>query len=693
MRFYVIVVLTALYLLSQAYSIPAQERGAADNGPLAAEIQEKEKTAAGPEKQQQKPGVEQSYNIEPVVVTATRTATPLSEVTKSIDVVTNKDLETQQQTFIPEALNIVPGVIVQNQGGPGQYSPVNIRGVGSGYVQFQFNGFPLRDAADFQTSFQAFEGDLYGQSGINRIEVLNGTNSVLYGSQAIGGVVNIIPQRWQTGFSGEVMTEVGPHTTFIENGGFSYGQNNYYVNAYPLYTTTNGISNGFPTGYWFNNVGFIGGAGVKFGNNMALEVCNITSSSDMASGTNFGQVYLNAQHQLIPNQASSTDHAESFFDLTGLTFTQQVSPEWDYSIKAAYGATERQYFYIENSPSGWDKFDGTTTFIEMQHNIRPTEWLTLTAGFDYDDATYSSILPYSGIYLPYNTSWFGYDLFGQAQTAFFDRSLFVNAGLRFNDHEDFRSKVVEEVSAAYIFKQTGTKIHTAFGTGYRTPSLYEMYGGAVAPNGSGQVVSTGNPNLKPENSTSYEVGVTQPLIDNKLQMGITWFHIESDNMITYDYYTDNYTNAQKGKSEGIEAKLEAKPCKYFSLTASYTYINSLFIPPGSNEWTRSWYWPMDTFALIGTIYPMDRLCVSLKVLWEGDRTIPLYDTNYNEVYWREPGDWRVDMVTTYKILKNYGQIKDIDIFLKITNLFDEHYTESGYQMPGRWIWGGLKMTF
>ena len=235
----------------------------------------------GPEKEE-KAKAEQPYTIEPVVVTATRTETPLSEVTKSVYVVDKKDMETQQQTSIPEAVDIVPGVMVQNQGGPGQYSAVNIRGASSEYVQFQYNGFPLRDMGDTQATFQYLEGDLFGQSGINRIEVLNGTNSVLYGSQAIGGVVNIIPQRWQNGFSGELMSEMGPHNTFIENGGFAYGNKDYYINVNPMYITTDGISNGGPNSYWYNNVGFTGGAGIKFGNNMALEVCNITSSSDLA---------------------------------------------------------------------------------------------------------------------------------------------------------------------------------------------------------------------------------------------------------------------------------------------------------------------------------------------------------------------------------------------------------------------------
>ncbi len=695
MRLYLIVVLTACCLAIQTYSCPAQEQTTAATDSVAPEKQGKDTTAMDRE-EEEKAKAEQQYTIEPVVVTATRTETPLSEVTKSVSVVTNKDMETQQEVSIPEAIDTAPGVMVQNQGGPGQSSYVNIRGVGSKEVQFQYNGFPLRDSADFDSSFQLLDNGLFGQIGINRIEVLNGTNSVLYGSSAIGGVVNIIPQRWQDGFNATVMSEMGSHNTFIENAGFAYGQKDYYINFNPMYITTDGISNGGPNSYWYNNMGFTGGAGIKFGDNMALEVCNISSSSDLALSSVLPS--LNARNQLIANQASPTDHVEALFDLTGVTFSQQVSSIWDYSIKGAYGSTERQYFYPSTDVPGATNYGGATNYVEMQHNIHATDWLTLTGGIDYDGATYSDRQPtyndlfqWTGLYQSNNKDWFGYDLFGQAQMAFFDKSLFLTGGLRFNDHEDFQSKVVEEVSAAYIFKKTGTKIHSAFGTGYRTPSLYQLYGGA--PGLTGQIVSVGNPNLVPETSTSYDVGVTQPFLNDKLNMGITWFHIDYDNQIIFNDLTYQYQNASIGKTEGVEAKMEAKPCKYFSLTAAYTYANSQYKPNSSSDWTRLPDWPMDTFTFIGTVYPTERLSMSLKVLWEDDRIVPLYNPSFNEVLWKEPGDVRVDLITTYKILKNYKHVNDIDVFMKIANLFDEHYTEDGYQMPGRWFYGGVKMAF
>lgn len=688
MRRYLIVFFVVLGMAMQTGPVLAQEQGATAAGSVVPDKQESDSKTTDQEKGE-KAKTDSTYAIDPVVVTATRTETPLSETTKSIDVVTQKDMETQQQTFMPETLNMVPGVMFQSEGGPGQYSNINIRGAGPQHVQFQFNGIPLRDSADTQNTLQYFTGDLFGGGGINRIEVLRGTNSGLYGSAAMGGIVNIIPQKWQQGFMAAIRSEMGEHNTFIENANLAYGTDKYYFNINPMYINTDGITNGGATGFWYHNMGFTGGAGIKFGDNMALEVSNVTYSNDLALGTSPS---LNAQHQLITNQAYSDQHREGLLTMTGLTFRQQVSPCWDYSIKGAYGSTERHYFWSD-TPGNQSNYDGTTTYIEMQHNVQATDWLTLTMGFDYDGATYEGREPQdvsTQTYQDYNEDWFGYDLFGQAQLAFFDKSLLFTGGLRFNDHEKFDSKVVGDLSAAYIFKPTGTKLHTAFGTGYRTPSLYEIYGGYYY---GGQVITIGNPDLKPEESTSYEVGVTQTFLNDKLSVGVTWFHIDFDNLIIFDGFNYKYMNANVGETEGIEAKMEAKLCKYFSLGAAYTYANSRYKEKDTSAWARTNYWPRNTFAIIGTAYPIDKLTMSFKVTWEDDKIVPLYDTSYNQVLWKESGNVRLDMATTYKLVKNYKRVSDIDLFLRIENLLDEDYTESGDSMPGRWIYGGIKMSF
>lgn len=632
-------------------------------------------------------GQDQEYTMNPVVVSATRTEVPLSELTKSVGVVERKDFTTQQQSFIPEALDTIPGVLFQASGGIGQYANIDIRGAGPQHVQFQFNGFPLKDAADTQSALQYFTEDLFGGTGIDRVEVLKGSNSTLHGSSAMGGVINIIPQKWHQGILGEVRHEMGENNTFIESGSFGYGQKNFYMNFNPIYVDTDG-----DRGFWYNNLGFTGSAGFKFGKDMTLEVSNASSVSDLALSASSPS--LDANHNLIPQVVSSTDHRESQMNLTTLTLNQRVSPMWNYAIRGAYGSTERHYFWSD-TPGNQSNYDGSTTFIDMQHNIRPVEWLLLTVGADYDGSNYDGrepLDPSAGIYDPqyFKYSWYAYNVFGQAQATFFDKSLFLTGGLRYNDHEEFDSKVVGEASAAYIFKQTGTKIHSAFGTGYRTPSLYEIYGGYLY---NGQLITIGNPDLKPEESTSYEAGISQPFFDNRLTLGFTWFHLDFENLIDFDGFNMRYVNASEGKSEGIEVSAEMKPCKYISFLVAFTHVDAKARDSESQEWTRRNYWPENTISFLTTVHPTDRLSLACKVTWDDEKTIPLYDPSYNQVLWQEPGAARVDLAATYKLVKNHDTLRNIDIFMKVQNLLDEYYTESGNIMPGRTIYGGVKFAF
>ena len=154
-----------------------------------------------------------------------------------------------------------------------------------------------------------------------------------------------------------------------------------------------------------------------------------------------------------------------------------------------------------------------------------------------------------------------------------------------------------------------------------------------------------------------------------------------------------YMNANIGETEGIEAKVEAKPCRYLSLGAAYTYANAKYKEKDTSDWARANYWPMNTLAFVGTLYPVDKLTVSFKMTWEGDKIVPLFDSSYNQVLWHESGNVRLDMTTTYKLVKNYRRVSDVDLFLRIENLLDEDYTESGNGMPGRWVYGGIRMTF
>lgn len=238
------------------------------------------------------------------------------------------------------------------------------------------------------------------------------------------------------------------------------------------------------------------------------------------------------------------------------------------------------------------------------------------------------------------------------------------------------------MSAAYIFKDFGTKIHGQVGTGYRTPSLYEIYGGYLY---NGKTISIGNPGLVPEESTGYEIGIDQKFCGERLSVGFTWFHTDFDNLIIYDGFDNKYMNADKGTTEGFEAYVNLAPTEWFHLALAYTYADPRYKEDG--EWEREEYLPRNKFSGLATFIPYQGVTASLRLVWQDAKIVPLYDPGYNQVRWKEAAVVTMDAAISYRFLDRY------QTWVRVENLFDEHYSEGGFTMPGRWFYGGIKFTF
>lgn len=566
----------------------------------------------------------------------------------------------------------------------GQWSNISIRGAGPQYTQYQYNGMPLRDAADTQTTLQFFIEDLFSASNLDRVEVLKGTNSVLYGSQAMGGVINIIPQKWQSGPKAEWRSEFGPNSTYIGNVRLAYGTERYYLDVNPMYTTTDGEKYGGTHGYAYDNLGGTLAAGFKPTDKSALELNVLFSDSDLTLGDSPS---LDSFGEVVKNQASADKNRESQLTQLGLSWNHEISSLWDYSLKGSYTDTKRHYFWTD-TPGDRSDYDGSIMYLEMQHNLHATDWLTINLGASYEDLTYEGREPrnkYSGDYTAvlFDESWHTTDLFAQTQLVFLDRSLFINLGGRFNTHEEFDDKTVWEASAAYLIKATGTKLHAQVATGYRTPGLYEIYGGYLS---NGQLVTIGNPDLVPEESTGYEAGIEQSLWDGTIQAGMTWFYTSFDDMITYDGFNERYINASEGRSSGVEAFLRAQPWDMLRLALAYTYIDSEY-KDEDFQWTRKEYLPRNKVHFTMTLYPLEKVSIAMSLKWQDEKIVPLYDAEYNAVRWREGSVTTVDLAATYKPLPH------LELFARVDNLFDEDYTESAWCMPGIMVYGGLKLQY
>lgn len=624
--------------------------------------------------------------IEPLVVTATRVETPQSQLTKSVSIATVQERDEQQQYFLPELIDSKPGVYLRRLGGLGQWSNITIRGAGSQHVQYQYNGFPLRDAADTQTTIQYFVEDLYSGSNLKQIEVLKGTQSTLYGSQAMAGVVNILPEKWKRGTGAEIRGEVGEYSTFLGNGRLYHGQDKFFLDLNPIYVTTDGPKNGGDHGFYYDNIGFTAGAGYRITPELSLEFSSLYSDADLALTKTTPR--LGADGKVTPNRADPDKHRESLLGQYGLTMNHAASSAWSYSLKGAYTKTQRHYFW-SSKDGDHSNYDGSTVYLEAQNNFNITDWLDFLIGLDFERANYDGREPanpsgndYRAV--KYKEHWSNWDAFSLAGLKFLDESLFINVGARFNDHQKFDSKVVAEASVAYLYKPSGTKFHGQIGSGYRTPSLYEIYGGYLW---NGTLITIGNPDLEPEESVGYELGVEQAFFNGGLKFGLIGFRTDFDNLIIYDVFKNKYANANEAKAQGFETFLTVKPLSWLKFDAAYTYTESKYKRSDKDQWIRKEYQPRNKLSGLLTMNLPYDFTVSFRGIWVDEKIVPLYDPAFKQVRWEEPSVVVYDAALSYTFMRKY------QAYVRVENIFDKDYTESAYIAPGRSVFGGVKLTF
>jgi vitamin B12 transporter len=457
---------------------------------------------------------------------------------------------------------------------------------------------PLRDAADTQNTLGYFIEDLFSTGSLDRVEILKGTNSTLYGSQAMGGVINFIPKKWQKGFSGELRNEIGPNNTYIGGGRVSYGQDKFYFDVNPMYLTTDGEKYGGDNGFYYRNKGITAGAGIKPLDNATLEFSALAFDSKLALGDS---PKLNtATGKPNKQQADPNQYRDGLLYQLGLSWNHDVTSRWDYSVRGSYGETERHYHHLNSTnPDDQSNYDGRTTYLDTQHNLHVADWLTFNVGADYEKAVFigqEPSSPYMGDFTPvrFSKDWTSWDLFAQAQMAFLNRSLFFTAGGRYNAPEAFSDKTVWEASGAYILKPTHTKFHAHVGTGYRTPSLYETYGGYVW---NGALVTIGNKNLVPEESIGYEFGVDQSFLNDKVQAGATYFNTHFKHWIGFDSFAFQYKNADRTELSGIESYINVKPFSWLKVKLAYTYTDTR-AEETDGDWVRGSYQPHNKLNLV-----------------------------------------------------------------------------------------------
>jgi len=565
------------------------------------------------------------------VVSATRTPQDAQFTTSSVDVVPLLRLDLAQVADLRTALAAVPGVNIVNTGAPGGQTSVFIRGSSSTQTLLVVDGIPMNSRAAQANNFFG-AADL---AGIDRIEVLRGPQSTLYGSSAMGGVIFIDSTRGCGAPTGNVSTTFGSFDTWGASAAVSGGTRTlgYSASLGRFSTDNEHVHNGFDS--WSYSTRVEG-----------------TPTPALLVGATFRGQQGDSEQFVYGNADVAADN-----HLT--TVYAQWSETKEFSSRLTAGQHQRRYYYDDGAyPS--DIHDRRNV-IDWQNNWFDFHGAEIVAGGTYEHDRHVS----DGVAAESDNA-AGYF----STTVHPSKSSTVNAGLRYDDFETFGSAWTWRAGAAWL-PVAGTKLHATVGTGFCAPSDEDTDGNPAW----GQLA---NPDLKAEKSTGWDLGVEQKL-GEVATLDVTYFQTRYSNRLVYVSdpvtWVGRMENVSRAKSSGVETALSAKLGKGVGARLAYTYLEAR----DTNADTRLARQPRHTLDAEVTVQPLAAwtLGAGLRIVASRvDTYVPLED------------------FTTVRLFTSYEVRKNLLLKARIENALNEQYQEvAKYDaLPFR-AFGGVEYKF
>ncbi len=598
-----------------------------------------------------------------VINSANRTPTEAAKVGSSVEVITEKDIQAQSKTFLKDYLEQLLGVTFAQSGPPGTQTSIRIRGAGPEYIKVLIDGIDVSDPSNTKTA-PHFAHLLVGD--ISRVEVLKGSQSMLYGGDAVGGVISI-------------ETKAATTPGFSHSGGVEGGQYNTFRGAYT------------------------GGYLAADGSNISLTVQGVDTDgfSAAAIGTEddgYRNLTISArgEYYLAPSVkvffAARTLDADAEYD--GFEFGPPYRPDdalmnsatvqqagrvgtefslFDNALQntfAVQGTKIERDEFDTNVSTTW--FDGDRIKGEYKGVLQFNDRLSLLAGADWEETGMANMLvnrataDIGGVYAQLMME----PLAG----------LVVTGGARADDHSAFGRFNTYRLTAAYFVPSTETKVRASVGTGFRAPSLDELYG--VYDFGFGPF-DYGNPNLQPEESESWDAGIEQGFLNGRLKLAATYFEIDTDNLIVYDFNCGfgapvcNYNQPGITHRNGVEIGAAAIVTDGLTITAGYTYTDT---ETAADQ--RLTYVPRHSLVVGLDAQPMDKVDLNVVVQYVAD-----------SLHSSGPPAVELDDYVLVSAKASYAFMDGWKAYVRGENLLDEDYeTILGYGTAGLSVYGGITMA-
>lgn len=653
-----------LVLLS-GIAIAAVSTQARAQQPVAIDLPSLE-VGAGRPAQPAAPKATNASNVTPseVVVSPTGVVTQSENVASSVTVITAKDIERDQRRTVADALRTVPGLNIVQTGAVGGQTSVFMRGTNSNHVKVLVDGI---DVSDPSVVTGAFDFGHLIAADIERIEVLRGPQSGLYGANSLGGVISIITKKGEGPPRATAYLEGGSFGTFNQQAGLSGGNGrlSYAFNVGHVRSTDTPVTppeliapgqklkNDF-----YDNWTYSAKIGADLTKNFTL---------------NFVGRYTDATKLFTSGFAFPLDDERSSIGV------QQYFGRAE-AVTTLFGGAWKNYFSVartnlhsvNTSPGpfgGTSINDGDRLKTDWRNVVTVAPGQTVIVGLERTVETMNSIAAFSSLQAgEWNNA--GYVEF-QSKIG---RNVFLALNGRYDENETFGSHATYRFAPAFIVPGTDTKLKASVGTGFRAPSLNERFFQSAFFNG--------NPNLKPEESVGWDVGFEQPLLQEKVRFGLTYFHNDIKNLINSPAPFVTYENVDVATTWGFESFVSMVVTRDLSLRADYTFTRAFNELTGEELLRR----PRHKASMTASWAPTQALSLSGTVLYTGTWMD-------NDRFFTSPTAFQTNPYTIVNIAGSYKVNNNVSLFARVDNLLDVKYQDpTGFLRPGLGVFAGVRVA-
>ena len=589
------------------------------------------------------------------------TAFEEQEIGRSFTVIDGDQIQLSGTPYVADILRQVPGFAVSRTGSQSGLTDVRVRGGEANHVLVLIDGVPISETWTGGVDFGRLQ-----VANVERVEVLRGPQSAFWGANAMSGVINIVTRSAdEDGLHGSVAGEMGSDGTKMTSGSLAYAQDNFRASGGITLRHTDGF-----------NISSLGSEldGARHVDANARFSADITPQLTIDGTIRYGRMSGDSDDQDFGTgtvlDTNDTFRADELFGSLGLGWVSEDGV-WFQNARVSGGTIER------GSTNMWGDtvyagdlykasyqvgrhFD-TPGILDATH--------TVTLGYDLVHETFQHLVPAVGE----RQARTAHSVVGEYRGTFYDQ-FYLTAALRHDFNANFADATTYSVSGAWQIPNTGTRLHASVGTGSTNPTMWEQFGyspGSFTP----------NPNLTPETSLGWDIGVEQTLLDGMVVLDATYFNQTLENKITDVYFPIVTAVNVPGTSprQGVELSAMVNVFEGLSAGVTYTYLDARD-PSGALEIRR----PQHSGSL-NLAYTLAEIPLTLhgEILVRSETKDALGAQSFT-----------LPAYTLVNAGLNYQVSDQVEVYGRVHNLFDTRYQEVyGYNTQGRTFYAGARAKF